>query len=123
MASLRVRERLGDLRRELSALALAAGDERTPVTAKALIVLLAAYVASPIDPIPDFIPIAGYLDELLLVPIGVALALRLVPAEVMNDCRERADDAVDAGAVRWLVAALTLLAWLGLGFFALRALT
>lgn len=117
-----IRTRLRELRRDVHALSLAARDERTPRAAKALIVLLAAYVASPIDPIPDVIPVVGYLDELVLVPLGVALALRLVPDAVMADCRERADDAVDAGAARWLVAGLTVLAWVAIAIVAARLL-
>ncbi len=55
-----------------------------------LVALVAAYALSPVDLIPDFIPVLGYLDDLLIVPLGIALALRLVPPEVMAECRERA---------------------------------
>ncbi len=80
-----------ELKRDARALWLAYRDPRTPWYAKAVAAAVAVYAFSPIDLIPDFIPVLGYLDDLLLVPLGVALALRLVPAEVMAECRERAD--------------------------------
>lgn len=78
------------LERDSRALALAWRDPRTPWYARLVAAAVAAYALSPIDLIPDFIPILGYLDDLILVPAGIALALALVPAEVMAECRERA---------------------------------
>ncbi len=66
---------------------LSARDPETPFMAKLLALLVAAYAISPIDLIPDFIPVLGYLDDLILVPLGIMLVLRLVPAEVMQRCR------------------------------------
>ena len=79
------------LKRDARALWLAYRDPRTPWYAKAVAAAVAAYAFSPIDLIPDFIPVLGYLDDLFIVPAGVALALRLVPAEVMAECRGRAE--------------------------------
>lgn len=79
------------LKRELVALSLAARDPRTPWYARALSVGVLAYALSPVDLIPDWIPVLGYLDDLLLVPLGLALAIRWIPTEVMQDCREQAD--------------------------------
>ena len=62
----------------------------TPWTAKAVAVLVVAYAFSPIDLIPDFIPVLGYLDDLILVPLGIYLALRLIPAHVLEDARRQA---------------------------------
>ena len=67
-----------------------ANDPRTPWYAKAMAALVAAYALSPIDLIPDFIPVFGYLDDLILVPLGVALTTRMIPKDVMAQCRERA---------------------------------
>ncbi len=75
--------------------------------------LLLAYLASPIDLIPDFIPVLGYLDDLILVPLGVLLVLRLIPAPVMADCRQQARVA-QGRPVNWLAAAVIVLVWLGL---------
>ena len=79
------------LKAELLTLSVAARDPRTPWYARALALLVLAYALSPIDLIPDFIPVLGYLDDLLLVPAGLWLALRLLPPEVLADaCREAA---------------------------------
>jgi uncharacterized membrane protein YkvA (DUF1232 family) len=79
------------LRRDAHALWLAGRDPRTPWYAKAVALATAAYAFSPIDLIPDFVPILGYLDDLILVPAGLWLALRLVPADVLAEHRATAD--------------------------------
>ncbi|GHF33600.1 uncharacterized membrane protein YkvA (DUF1232 family) [Deinococcus metalli] len=78
------------LKADLHALALAARDPRTPWTARVVAVLVLAYALSPIDLIPDFVPVLGYLDDLLLVPAGLWLALRLIPPDVLADARAHA---------------------------------
>jgi uncharacterized membrane protein YkvA (DUF1232 family) len=78
------------LQTETYSLYLAARDPRTPWTARALVVLIVCYALSPIDLIPDFIPVLGYLDDLIIIPAGIALAIRLIPAEVMADARRTA---------------------------------
>ena len=102
------------------ALWLAARDPRTPLAAKLVAALVAAYALSPIDLIPDFIPVIGYLDDLLIVPLGIALAVRLVPAGLMAEFRiaaaARAERPVNRGmavvfVAIWVVAA-GLVAWL-----------
>ncbi len=91
---MRLLDRLKNLRKEITlqsyALYLACRDPRTPWYAKALAAAVAAYAFSPIDLIPDFIPVLGYLDDLLIVPLGIALAIRLIPSDVLADCREQA---------------------------------
>jgi len=78
------------VRRDAHALYVAARDPRVPWYAKALALAVAAYAASPIDLIPDFIPIVGYLDDLIIVPLGIALVVRLIPPEIMAEHRELA---------------------------------
>lgn len=114
------KRRASELEAEVYALYLAYRDPRTPVAAKAVILALVAYAVSPIDPIPDFVPGLGYLDELVLLPLGVALALRLVPDDVLDECRSRADEEIDAGRARWIVAGITVLLWALLAVLALR---
>ncbi|MGY3534106.1 uncharacterized membrane protein YkvA (DUF1232 family) [Bradyrhizobium sp. USDA 4452] len=80
-----------NLKRDSVALYLAARDPRVPWYAKALAVAIAAYALSPIDLIPDFIPVIGYLDDLMLLPLGIWLAISLVPDEVMTECRANAN--------------------------------
>lgn len=78
------------LKRDVVALWIAARDRRTPWYAKAVAAFVAAYALSPIDLIPDFIPVVGYLDDLLIVPAGIALAIRLIPTDLMAEFRREA---------------------------------
>jgi len=111
----------GRLQRDVVALWLAARDPRTPWSAKALAGFVAAYALSPIDLIPDFIPVLGYLDDLLIVPAGIWLAVRLVPPLLMAEFREQAESRAKPrshiGAavivILWLLAA-GLILWLWL---------
>lgn len=102
-----------DLRRELHALYLASKDRRTPWRAKAMIALVVGYALSPIDLIPDWIPLVGFLDDLVIVPLGILLVRRMIPAEVLADCRARADAKLLAKPQRklTLIVVLVALAW------------
>src|SRR6266511_3919668 len=84
------------LKRDAYALYFVARDPRTPWYARALAAAVVAYALSPFDLIPDFVPVLGYLDDMVIVPLGIALALRLVPADVLSECRERARSARQA---------------------------
>lgn len=86
------RERARVIKRDTVALYLACRHPETPWYAKALAGAMVAYALSPIDLIPDFVPVLGYLDDLLLLPAGIALAVRLIPGPVLADCRQRASD-------------------------------
>lgn len=86
----RVKQWARDLKRDIVALWLAARDRRTPWHAKAVAGAVAAYAFSPIDLIPDFIPVLGYLDDLIVLPLGIALAIRLIPPELMSQFRQEA---------------------------------
>jgi uncharacterized membrane protein YkvA (DUF1232 family) len=77
------------LKQDVQAVALAYQDPRTPWYACLLAVAVVAYALSPVDLVPDFVPVLGYLDDLILLPLGVALVVKLVPPLVMADCRER----------------------------------
>ena len=80
------------LKIEIYALYLAYRDPRVPWYAKAFVALVVGYAFSPIDLIPDFIPVLGYLDDLVLIPLGVAVAIKMIPEKVMDDCRIRAKE-------------------------------
>jgi uncharacterized membrane protein YkvA (DUF1232 family) len=86
----KLKSRAQMLEREVSVLSIAWRDPRTPWHAKALTVFVLAYALSPLDLIPDFIPVFGYLDDLLIVPIGIGLAMKMIPADVINDARNKA---------------------------------
>ena len=108
------------LERDVLALWLAARDPRVPWYAKAVAGAIAAYALSPIDLIPDFVPVLGYLDDLVIVPLGILLAVRLVPPDLMAEFRAEAARPAKpvsrAGLVAvlvvWAAAALLLAAWL-----------
>jgi uncharacterized membrane protein YkvA (DUF1232 family) len=85
-----LKSRARDLKRETHVLYLAVRDPRTPWYARAIAAAVVAYALSPIDLIPDFIPVIGLMDDLIVVPLGFALALKLIPAPVMADCRSQA---------------------------------
>jgi uncharacterized membrane protein YkvA (DUF1232 family) len=108
-----LRDRARALKRETTALGLAYRDPRTPWHARLVIACVVAYALSPIDRIPDFVPILGYLDDLILLPLGIALALRLIPAEVMAESRTRAQEVAQQPTTWWGAAAIVTI-WLGL---------
>jgi uncharacterized membrane protein YkvA (DUF1232 family) len=89
----------------------AARDPRTPWPVRALALAVAAYAFSPIDLIPDFIPVLGYFDDLVLVPLGVALVVRWVPAEVMDDAKVKARDTARRPTSRAMAVAIVA-AWI-----------
>jgi uncharacterized membrane protein YkvA (DUF1232 family) len=108
----RLKARARELKREAYAIYIAARDPRTPWYAKALIFFVVAHTFSPIDLIPDFIPILGYLDDLIITPGGLWLAVRLIPPEVMADARvAAATHDVDRSTGR-VGALLIILAWI-----------
>lgn len=88
------------LKRDIVALWFAARDPRVPWHAKTVAGTVAAYALSPIDLIPDFIPVLGYLDDLLIVPLGIMLAIRLVPVEVMIELRTEAAKRIERPSSR-----------------------
>jgi len=100
------------LKREVLAVYLAAKDPRTPWYAKGLIFLIVAYALSPIDLIPDFIPVLGYLDDLILIPAGIWLAIRMVPPEVLVEARETAATQGAEGSVGKLGAVIIVFLWI-----------
>src|ERR671927_100641 len=89
------RQRARRLKREVYALYLAYRDPRVPWYARLLAACVVGYAFSPIDLIPDVIPVLGYLDDLILVPLGVALAVRMVPEDVLSESRQKARETTD----------------------------
>ena len=117
-----LKQRACHLTAETFALYLAAHDPRTPWYAKLLVAGIVAYAFSPIDLIPDFVPVLGYLDDLILIPMGIALAIKLVPHSVLAECRARAQEAIQDGkpvsraagaaiVAVWLVLAALCIVW------------
>ena len=109
----RWRRHARQLKRELYALYLAYRDPRVPWYARLFAACVVGYAFSPIDLIPDVIPVLGYLDDLVLVPLGIALALRMIPPEVMAESRTRAEEVMRQGKpINRVAAALIVALWL-----------
>jgi uncharacterized membrane protein YkvA (DUF1232 family) len=105
--------RVGQLKRETYTLYLAYRDPRTPWYAKVLGALVVGYAFSPIDLIPDAIPILGYLDDLLLVPLGIFFTLKMIPPVVLDECRQEAGQVMQQGKpTNWAAAGAIVLIWL-----------
>lgn len=100
------------IKQDVHAVYLAGRDPRVPWTTKALAIAVAGYALSPIDLIPDFIPVLGYLDDIIIVPLGIMLVVRLIPREIMTEHRDTAAAAVDRPVSR--AAALAIVGvWVG----------
>ena len=119
------KQRVKELKREVYALYLACRDPRVPWYAKALAAGVVGYAFSPIDLIPDFIPVLGYLDEVCLVPLGILLVIRLIPPELMAEHRDLAASAQETPVSRvativialiWMVS-IALCGWLAYRYF------
>ena len=106
-----IRERARRLRLDALALGLAVGHPRTPWYAKLLVAGLVAYVVTPVDLVPDVIPVLGIIDDLIFVPVALALAARFVPAPVLADCRARAVEVAQGAQVRRLARLAALVLW------------
>lgn len=113
--------RMRQLKRESYTLYLALRHPHTPWYARLVVACVVAYAFSPIDLIPDFIPVLGYLDDLILVPLGVAFALRLIPTSVLDECRQTAAQA-HTRPTNWFAAAVIVLIWLLIAGYGLRLL-
>jgi uncharacterized membrane protein YkvA (DUF1232 family) len=110
-----IKKRVAGLRTKTYTVYLAARDPRTPWYAKVLAIAVVAYALSPIDLIPDFIPGLGYLDDLVIVPLGLALVVKMIPREVMDECALRAAGmAAMTRRARRIAGAVVIAIWLGL---------
>jgi len=116
------KQRARKLKVETYAIYLAYRDPRVPWYARVFAACVVGYAFSPIDLVPDPIPVLGYLDDLVLVPLGIALALKMIPPEVMAECRERADVAMREGKpTNWKAAAAIIAVWVLLALLMIAA--
>ena len=109
------KKRAQQLKTEVYALYLAYKDPHTPWYAKAFSAVVVGYAFSPIDLIPDPVPVLGYLDDLVVVPLGAYLAIKMIPAEVMEESRKKAKDVMAEGKpVNKVAAVVIVILWIGL---------
>ena len=118
-----LKEQAAKLKADIPAIFLALKDRRTPLPSKILAAVTVAYALSPIDLIPDFIPVLGYLDDVLLLPILVIAVTKLIPTSVWIECRSQAADLWKSGRPRrWYYAIPIVLLWLLLIWFIVKAI-
>ena len=113
------KQRVRQLKKEIRALYLAYKDPRTPWHARVFVACVVAYAFSPIDLIPDPIPVLGYLDDLILIPLGIALALKMIPEPVLVECRAKAETAIGQDKpTNWVAAEVIVAVWVLLAILA-----
>lgn len=118
-----LKERAQKLKTDIPAVFIAMKKKETPIAAKIIAGITIAYALSPIDIIPDFIPILGYLDDLFLLPSLAALAIRLIPPEVFDECRKEADGLWAGGKPKkWNYALPIVLLWLLIMYLIVKAI-
>lgn len=106
------KQKAKSLKRGLYALYLAYKDPRVPWYAKTIAIIVVGYAFSPIDLIPDPIPVLGYLDDLILIPLGITLVIKLVPQEILIECREKAVSRLNGRKPKnWVAASIIILIW------------
>jgi len=111
----RWKEWVAQRKKDTLALYLASRDPRVPLAAKIIALLVVAYLLSPVDLIPDFIPVLGYLDDMVLVPLGIAIAIRCIPPSIWQECRAQAGDRLASPLPRSRVTAIAIAAvWAGM---------
>ena len=116
------KEIIRKLKEDLYTLYLASRDPRIPFMAKVVLVLTVAYAFSPIDLIPDFIPALGYLDDLVLLPLGIWLTIKLMPADVLNEYRQKAQQMLQQPRkTNYTMAAVIVIIWLLIGYWAYQS--
>ncbi len=116
------KQRAKVLKKETYSLFLAYKDPRTPWYAKVFTGLVVAYAFSPIDLIPDFIPVLGYLDDLILVPLGITLAIKMIPSEVLADARKQAVNPTMNKGTGIFITVVILIIWASIIFYIIAAL-
>lgn len=109
----RLKEKVTRLKNEILAVSLAFKDKRTPLMAKIMIGIIVGYAISPIDLIPDFIPVIGYLDDLIILPALLVITIKMIPDEVLEDCRKQVQEKYPfSKKAGWFAAAIVVLIWI-----------
>ena len=120
MRKVSLKEKAVQLQTDTYALYLAYKDPRVPWYAKIFVAIVVAYALSPIDLIPDFIPVLGYLDDLIIIPAGFYLSLKMIPREVLEECREKAQSTPVNDKTKWFVVLIIVLIWLLTAYLVFR---
>ena len=117
----KIKTKVKELKYNLAALYLAYKRKDTPIYAKIMIIITIGYALSPIDLIPDFIPLLGYLDDIVIVPFFIFISLKLIPKEIMEECKEQAKDLwKDGKPKKWYYGIPIILIWLLIVFIIIK---
>ena len=116
------KDRLKRLKNEVYVLYLAIRDRRTPWYAKALAVVVVAYALSPVDLIPDFIPVPGYIDDLILIPAGIYLTFKMIPDDILEELRQKVKTTPINSRTKWVAAVIVVLIWLLVLYLIIKAI-
>lgn len=117
------KQRARQLKKEAHTIYRAFRDPRVPWYARLLVIFVIGYAFSPIDLIPDFIPILGYLDDLILLPLGIALVLKMIPSEVLVKYREKGEDVTGNVPASWVAAGAIIVSWLLVAIWVVTLIT
>lgn len=115
------KELVRKLKEDVYTLYLASKDPRVPFAAKVVLVVTVAYAFSPIDLIPDFIPLLGYLDDMLILPLGIWLSIKLIPEPVLAHYRRQAKEHLNLRKTNYIMAAIIVIVWLLIGYWMYQA--
>jgi uncharacterized membrane protein YkvA (DUF1232 family) len=120
MTRLSLKDRVKQLKVDVHALYLASKDSRVSWRAKALMGLVIGYAISPLDLIPDFIPILGLLDDFVIIPAGISLVRRMIPKDIMEECKQKAREEPISTRAKWIAVLLIVSIWLFAAYIILR---
>jgi len=120
---LTLKQKAKELKSEAQVLVIAFRDSRTPLSAKILIGITVGYLLSPVDLIPDFIPVLGILDDLILVPLLIALSIKLIPVKILEEARHRAKLFPQSlKKTNWAFGIVIIILWIMMLYFIFRGL-
>lgn len=120
---MKLKERARQLKTDIPAVFIALKRKETPLAAKILAGITVAYALSPIDLIPDFIPVLGYLDDVIILPVLVALTIRMIPKELFSACRKEAEGLWDEGKPKkWHYALPIVIVWIAIAYLVIKAI-
>ena len=118
---MKLKERAAQLKVDIPAVFIALKRKDTPILAKITAFITVAYALSPIDLIPDFIPVLGYLDDIILLPVLIALTIRMIPHDIFMECRTQAENMwIDGKPKKWYYAVPIIIIWLLIAFIVVK---
>ncbi len=117
-----LKSRASELKKEILALYFSYHDPRLPLLPKLLIIFTVAYALSPIDLIPDFIPVLGYLDDLIILPLLISLSIKMIPTEIIEECRSKAAGRDQRLIPNMLIAAIFIFIWIFILIIIIKAI-